>query len=77
MCQKNSTLKKSISFNYFDSCLVESEKKKVEHVYMPHTDNFFFHLTPFLMFVSHRRDIFRRSKSLMSPLSYPAQTQRS
>lgn len=34
-------------------------------------------LTPFLMLVSHRTDMLRRSKSLMSPLSYPAHTQRS
>lgn len=35
------------------------------------------YLTPFLMLVSHRTDMLRRSKSLMSPLSYPAHTQRS
>lgn len=33
--------------------------------------------TPFLLFVSHRRAIFLRSNSLISPLSYPAQTARS
>ena len=35
-------------------------------IYLFNTD---VHLTPFLMLVSHRRDIFRRSKSLTSPLS--------
>lgn len=34
-------------------------------------------LTPFFTFVSQRSFIVLRSKSLRSPLSYPAQTQRS